>query len=216
MKGGAAQYFTDSPGGLLLLKSVHFCLPLTAAFVMHKIEINIKIEIISNCENIQRHFNRNHLNSQMTILKQGKKHLNLHVIVLIVYLKPKCLTWATFTFIESSLTEYVTFPDLSNLRGHHLVSWLRMRDMSVMTVGGLVFSSDPRVQVTVVESIMEAGLSVYQLEVTNVTRGDRGQYQCQVILASDWSTDCITGLSLVNVARSTQTRTGVSHWCSRL
>ena len=58
MKGGAAQYFTDSPGGLLLLKSVHFFLPLTAAFVMHKIEINIKIEIISNCENIQRHFNR--------------------------------------------------------------------------------------------------------------------------------------------------------------
>ena len=83
----------------------------------------------------------------------------------------------------------MTFSDLSNLRGHHLVSWLRMRDMSVMTVGGLVFSSDPRVQVTVVESIMEAGLSVYQLEVTNVTRGDRGQYQCQVILASDWSTD---------------------------
>ena len=74
--------------------------------------------------------------------------------------------------------------------------------MSVMTVGGLVFSSDPRVQVilasdwsigcnsvsdwsislqvTVVESIMEAGLSVYQLDVTNVTRLDRGQYQCQV------------------------------------
>ena len=45
----------------------------------------------------------------------------------------------------------------------------------------------PEVQVTVVESIMEAGLSVYQLEVTNVTRGDRGQYQCQVILVSDWS-----------------------------
>ena len=81
----------------------------------------------------------------------------------------------------------------SNLRGHHLVSWLRMRDMSVLTVGGLVFSSDPRVQVTVVESIMEAGLSVYQLEVTNVTRGDRGQYQCQVIL-SDCQLACKVGL----------------------
>ena len=109
----------------------------------------------------------------------------------------------------------MTFPGLSNLRGHHLVSWLRMRDMSVLTVGGLVFSSDPRVQVTVVESIMEAGLSVYQLEVTNVTRGDRGQYQCQVIvLTSDWLTCSKLGLSLVNIiSRSTQTRTGASHWC---
>ena len=60
--------------------------------------------------------------------------------------------------------------------------------MSVMAVGGLVFSSDPRVQVTVVESLMEAGVSVYQLEVNNVTRLDRGQYQCQVTLASGWST----------------------------
>ena len=43
-----------------------------AVFVMHKIEINIKIETNSNCENIQRHYNRNHLNSKMIISKLVK------------------------------------------------------------------------------------------------------------------------------------------------
>ena len=46
-----------------------------AVFVMHETEINIKIETNLNCENIQRHYNRNHFNSKMTIWKRDKKAL---------------------------------------------------------------------------------------------------------------------------------------------
>ena len=64
---------------------------------------------------------------------------------------------------------------LTGLASHHLVSWLRLPDMSVLTVGGLVFSSDPRLAVTV-----SPGASIWQLEVRNVSLSDGGEYQCQV------------------------------------
>ena len=64
---------------------------------------------------------------------------------------------------------------LAGLASHHLVSWLRLPDMSVLSVGGLVFSSDPRLEVTV-----SPGGETWQLEIRNVTQLDAGQYQCQV------------------------------------
>ena len=64
----------------------------------------------------------------------------------------------------------------SGLGPGHLVSWLRARDMTVLTVGGLVFSSDPRVSVT----SAPGGRSVYQLEVARVRAEDAGRYTCQV------------------------------------
>ena len=64
---------------------------------------------------------------------------------------------------------------LAGLAAHHLVSWLRLPDMSVLTVGGLVFSSDPRLGVTV-----SPGGQTWQLEIRNVSQLDGGKYQCQV------------------------------------
>ena len=64
---------------------------------------------------------------------------------------------------------------LTRLSSHHLVSWLRLPDMSVLTVGGLVFSSDPRLGVTV-----SPGGKIWQLEISNVSLADGGEYQCQV------------------------------------
>ena len=64
---------------------------------------------------------------------------------------------------------------LTGLSPHHLVSWLRLADMSVLTVGGLVFSSDPRLAVTV-----SPGGRTWQLEISNVSLADGGEYQCQV------------------------------------
>ena len=64
---------------------------------------------------------------------------------------------------------------LTGLASHHLVSWLRLPDMSVLSVGGLVFSSDPRLGVTV-----SPGGQTWQLEIRNVSQLDGGDYQCQV------------------------------------
>ena len=47
--------------------------------------------------------------------------------------------------------------------------------MSVLTVGGLVFSSDPRLAVTV-----SPEGRIWQLEISNVSLADEGDYQCQV------------------------------------
>ena len=52
---------------------------------------------------------------------------------------------------------------------HHLVSWLRVKDMSVLTVGGLVFSSDPRISVTVTPD---------QVEIINIVN-------CEFIIISN-------------------------------
>ena len=52
---------------------------------------------------------------------------------------------------------------VSFLGPHHLVSWLRVKDMTVLSVGGLVFSSDSRVSVTFLPTNSQEHMS--QLEV---------------------------------------------------
>ena len=79
---------------------------------------------------------------------------------------------------------------LAGLASHHLVSWLRLPDMSVLTVGGLVFSSDPRLEVTV-----SPGGHTWQLEIRNVSQLDAGRYQCQVNTNTKLST--IISLSVI-------------------
>lgn len=97
---------------------------------------------------------------------------------------------------------------VSFLGPHHLVSWLRVRDMTVMSVGGLVFSSDSRVSVTFLPtsnqehmSQLEVGISFDlthntdspfpSIQIENVGVGDSGQYQCQV------NTDSTLSVTLV-------------------
>ena len=61
---------------------------------------------------------------------------------------------------------------------HLQVSWLRWSDMSVLTVGGLVFSSDPRLLVTV--SQLSSTTISWKLFISDVSGLDSGDYQCQI------------------------------------
>ena len=68
---------------------------------------------------------------------------------------------------------------VKSLSLHHTVSWLRQADVSVLTVGGLVFSSDPRVFVS--ESGQPGASSgSWTLSIQDVRHEDEGGYQCQV------------------------------------
>ena len=58
------------------------------------------------------------------------------------------------------------------------VSWLRWADMSVLSVGGFVFSSDPRMRVSVTR-ISPSAVS-WSLHIAQVQPGDSGDYQCQI------------------------------------
>ena len=58
------------------------------------------------------------------------------------------------------------------------VSWLRWSDMSVLSVGGLVFSSDPRLRVMV--SRLSPTAVSWSLTISPAMAGDSGDYQCQI------------------------------------
>ena len=58
------------------------------------------------------------------------------------------------------------------------MSWLRWSDMSVLTVGGLVFSSDPRLVVT--STKLSSTTASWKLYISNVSAADGGDYQCQI------------------------------------
>ena len=58
------------------------------------------------------------------------------------------------------------------------VSWLRWSDMSVLSVGGFVFSSDPRLRVLVTQ--LSPSAVSWSLSITPVQPGDSGDYQCQI------------------------------------
>jgi len=68
---------------------------------------------------------------------------------------------------------------LGNLGMHHTVSWMRSSDMSVLTVGGFVFSSDPRIGV-VAPSRPGQVFGTWTLQIEKVGTRDAGEYQCQV------------------------------------
>merc|ERR1719397_1124022 len=68
---------------------------------------------------------------------------------------------------------------VTHLAAHHTVSWLRSEDVSVLTVGGLVFSSDPRLHVLSRTRPSERSGS-WTLVVENCQPEDSGSYRCQV------------------------------------
>ena len=59
------------------------------------------------------------------------------------------------------------------------VSWLRARDVTVLSVGHLAFSSDSRIGVLQVDRPRLAA-SDWNLAIQNTTREDDGMYECQV------------------------------------
>merc|ERR1712012_1246839 len=68
---------------------------------------------------------------------------------------------------------------VTHLSPHHTVSWLRSEDVSVLTVGGLVFSSDPRLHVVTRSRPSERSGS-WTLVVEDCQPEDSGSYRCQV------------------------------------
>ena len=63
---------------------------------------------------------------------------------------------------------------INNL-GSASVTWLRLPQLTVLTSGGSVFSSSPRVSV-----VHSPGSPDYNLQISGVERSDEGQYQCQL------------------------------------
>lgn len=68
---------------------------------------------------------------------------------------------------------------LTKLEPQHTVSWMRSSDMSVLTVGGLVFSSDSRIHVKAPDT-REQMFGSWGLLIEDTTTRDSGDYQCQV------------------------------------
>jgi len=68
---------------------------------------------------------------------------------------------------------------IKNLFEHHTVSWVRARDVTVLSVGHLIFSSDDRYKVVEVpRPILSA--SDWSLTITNVSKADEGMYELQI------------------------------------
>ena len=63
---------------------------------------------------------------------------------------------------------------INNL-GSSSVTWLRLPQLTVLSSGGSVFSSSPRVSV-----VHSLGSPDYNLQISSVERSDEGQYQCQL------------------------------------
>ena len=59
--------------------------------------------------------------------------------------------------------------------GSSSVTWLRLPQLTVLTSGGSVFSSSPRVSL-----VHSPGSPDYNLQISQVERSDEGQYQCQL------------------------------------
>jgi len=68
---------------------------------------------------------------------------------------------------------------VKNLFEHYTVSWIRARDVTVLSVGHLIFSSDQRLSVLEVpRPILDA--SDWSLTILNVSKVDEGTYECQI------------------------------------
>ena len=87
-----------------------------------------------------------------------------------------------FTFVSSSSVQ---------------VSWLRWADMSVLTVGGLVFSSDPRLVVTAAR--LGPATLAWKLYISEVSPADSGDYQCQINTEPKQSLDVTLMVSGVSI-----------------
>ena len=59
--------------------------------------------------------------------------------------------------------------------GSSSVTWLRLPQLTVLSSGGSVFSSSPRVSL-----VHSLGSPDYNLQISQVERSDEGQYQCQL------------------------------------
>ena len=103
------------------------------------------------------------------------------------YHAPFIMPW--FTVVNSaSMFKWSSTPDLLQ------VSWLRWADMSVLTVGGLVFSSDPRLLVTVTQ--LSASTVSWKLYIA--------RWVCQrVDMILSWCLEWLTLMLATTSVRST-------------
>lgn len=80
--------------------------------------------------------------------------------------------------VDSGDTAYLPCR-VKNLAEHYTVSWIRARDVTVLSVGHLTFSSDQRFSVIQVPRPRLAA-SDWTLVINNTSRQDEGVYECQV------------------------------------
>ena len=100
----------------------------------------------------------------------------LHHMLLFALIKKSFLCMPLSFYPLKSLTiDYFTILFLALIQ----VSWMRSSDMSVLTVGGLVFSSDPRIGVVSSTRPGQAA-GTWSLQIAEAALRDSGEYQCQV------------------------------------
>lgn len=68
---------------------------------------------------------------------------------------------------------------VKNLFQHYTVSWIRARDVTVLSVGHLTFSSDKRLSV-LEELLPGESTSDWSLTIVNASSEDQGVYECQI------------------------------------
>jgi len=68
---------------------------------------------------------------------------------------------------------------VKNLFEHYTVSWIRAKDVSVLSVGHLTFSSDKRISV-LEEPKPRMSASDWSLTIANASVEDTGVYECQI------------------------------------
>jgi len=66
------------------------------------------------------------------------------------------------------------------LNKHNMVSWVRSRDTTVLSVGRHAFNSDKRISVATTNPRLDQHESDWTLQIGVVTPKDEGWYQCQI------------------------------------
>jgi len=92
--------------------------------------------------------------------------------------QPEFLPVPQNTSLSSGDTAYLPCR-VKNLEKHYTVSWIRAKDVTVLSVGHLTFSSDQRFSVIQVPR-PRLSASDWTLVISNVSKEDDGVYECQV------------------------------------
>ncbi|XP_065156715.1 contactin-3-like [Atheta coriaria] len=82
---------------------------------------------------------------------------------------------AIISGIEARIAETVLLPCTVRNTGDKVVSWMRRKDLSILTSGDITFSADSRF-----ESVHNLEADFWGLRIRGVRLSDAGQYECQV------------------------------------
>ena len=108
--------------------------------------------------------------------------LSLFMLLVVLLSPPTSSTAVPPLFSVSPMPDVVAVPgedaqlhcQVDHL-GHHTVSWIRQRDLHILTVGSHKFSTDSRISVT-----HDPRNTDFILSIKQVSEEDLGQYECQI------------------------------------